>query len=259
MDTVLMHQKSWRPQYHPAAGEAGRPGAYVSLYASRFSTAATYIIFQNTKTNEKHLLQTLQERVINGKKVTVIEPPSGFFNGPFDETKLPHVVVENAERKIETQFQMGKPIRFSDAYNETRQKLQSNQLTLGKYTVDKNLWQTAGRETKEETGLDLEQLERDPKYKVSKSIIGDIEVPSTYMSIREVVIQGETIPPLAALDGDEVLHASWVALKDFDLSNNTVKTANGILPIKPEVLDFTRMVVEQQRGNSNSKLQLFIS
>lgn len=245
MATVLGKQLTWRPQWHNASGP--RKSAVVSMFMPRFTGSANYILFENSIEGSKYILQTLQERAFNGVNKIYSEPTAGFYNGLF-ESPYPHIVVETAEKAIESARKLGKPITHEEAYRVAEQKLAAGIIKDDEYRVDSNLEETTERETSEEAGFNLKELRKDPRYQIISGIIGEVDVPSAYIIARVIYIKGPTLPHLSQLESeDEILKAEWVPLGNFNTDDNTVRTSRGIFPVKPENLPFTRAAVQQFR------------
>lgn len=253
MGVVLANQNTWRTQFHTAdTGQPfGRSGAYVSVFQPRFTGSITYVVFNNTSNGKTYMLQTVQQRVIDGKEKTVTEPPAGFYNGEYTSS-LPHVVTEDAERSIEKGFSLGKPVSASLAYADAMDRYKAGKLPHDEYLKDKNLWQTSYREVAEETGLDITKLEGDAKYKIDCSLLDEIDIPRAYVSIRLVKILGPEMPKFAKLVGDEVISAEFVPLENFDLKAKKVATSTGVFEIKPFVFDSTESLVTKLRNSNRS-------
>ena len=122
------------------------------------------------------------------------------------------------------------------------------------YVEDRDLWQTAYREVQEEAGLDIQELDVNAHYRVSKSLYGEIDVPKFYVSIRLVHIVGSEAPVLAKIVGDEVVAAEWVPLDNFDLTNKQVATTVGKFIIKPFVSQSTERLVNELRATPEVEL-----
>src|SRR5690348_9309391 len=81
MGVVLENQDTWRPEYHLTSKGSPRHGAWITLFKPSSISTAVFIVFNNTSSNRTYILETLQHRVVDGKKTIVCEPPAGFFNG----------------------------------------------------------------------------------------------------------------------------------------------------------------------------------
>lgn len=254
MGVVLENQNTWHIQFHPANNGQpfGRSGAYVSVFQPRFTGSITYVVFNNTSNGKTYMLQTVQQRVVDGKEKIVTEPPAGFYNGEYTSS-LPHVVAEDAERSIERGFNLGKPLPAGTAYADAMDRYKAGKLPHDEYVKDKNLWQTSYREVAEETGLDIAKLEGDTQYKIDRSLYDEIDIPRAYVSIRVVKISGPEIPKLAKLVGDEVISAEFVPLENFDLKTKKVATSTGDFEIKPFVFDSTESLVTKLRSSKRAR------
>jgi len=249
MSVILSKQNTWRTQFHEANNTNGRNGAFVSIFKPRFTGAITFVAFKNTTNDKTYILQTIQARVVDGKEMTVCETPAGYYNGAY-LSSIPHAVAENAERNIQKQFKLGKPMAHSLAYNEAMRKFNEGHLPVQGYTEDKNLWETSFREVKEETGLDIEKLKLDPSFIITQHLHSEIDIPEEYNSVRLINVSGPNMPVLERLIGDEVISAEWVPLENFDLETKLVSTSKGSFAIKPFVLKSTESVVNEMRFNS---------
>lgn len=249
---VLENQPTWRTHYHQInnAQSFERKGAFISIFQPRFTGCIVYVVFHNTKDGKTYLLQTVQDRVVDGKEKRVAETPAGFYNGEYFSPDA-HVVTEDAERTIERAFNLKKPITANSAYADAMERFKNNKLPQDEYTQDKNLWETADREAHEEAGIAIPELEKDANYKVVRSLLDEIDSPKAYVSIRLVTISGSEMPKLAKLVGDEVVTAEFVPLENFDLKTKKVSMSTGVFEIKPFVLDSTASLVEKLRAANN--------
>ncbi len=225
---------SWRLKYFPAGNfsEGGRDGLWVARFKPRYTGTAVYVVFHEQQTNKNYLLLTVQERVINGQKVSVCEPPTGFFNGQYPSV-IPHVVSESSEREIENQINLGKQPNYTQIYLHFMNEYALGKLPKEPYIIDQNLLQTAYREIKEEAGLDIPDLQKEKGIIVSQKIIDELETPEVYSIIRQIDITGDKLPTLVPKDNDEVKHNEWIPLQNINMDTKTVKTSSGIFPLKP--------------------------
>lgn len=240
---------TWRLKYFSSGQYSlgGRDGLWVTRFKPRYTGIMAYVLFHKKNTGQSYLLLTLQERVVNQKTLIVCEPPTGFFNGEY-VSSIPHLIAEAAERKIEKQYKLGiKNIDQRKIYNDLiyqYNKDNRNEMTRNGYKMDVNLQETAYREIEEEAGLDIRQLQKDG-FSLSQTLLGEIETPDVYTSIRRIDIFGDSLPPLKKRDNEEVRHNEWVLTSNIDLKERVVKTSRGTFPLKPydQVIESVKQIM----------------
>lgn len=246
---VIQNQDNltWRLKYVSSgkySSDGGRDGLWVTRFKPRFTGTMVFVVFKDKTSGQSYLLLTTQERVVNQQKIKVCEPPIGFFNGEY-VSSVPHVVSEMAERSIEKSHGMGlKPVSQKEIYNQLMQQYNAGLIPKDDYNVDKNLQETAIREVREEAGLNVLELQ-DKGFTVSQKILGEIDNPNVYSSVRQIEIVGDVLPQLKKINNDEVSHNEWVLISDIDLQKKVVKTSKGEFPLKSydDVVKYTTEII----------------
>ena len=227
LQVILSHQKNWRQQVY-ATGEM-TPPLYIGLFKSRPTGATATIVCHDLHNKEEpYVLITRQMRKDTDSVLKeFFENPAGFYNGAYDEKRVPHAVTEDMERFIENQG--------DDAY-QNRGKLYEKALqsydpsAAHQYTLDSDLLSTALRETREETGVDLLPFLDDKNTKII-----DLEPLDTQVAyVRNVLIHITSDQrPLTKIDGAEVIWAGWVHINDFSDKGLTVSIDSKQYHFKP--------------------------
>lgn len=217
-----------------APGE-GRPGFFVSMFQKRVTGAVVFVTCQ-LQNGKKYVLMTLQERIVDGKPVVFAEPPAGFFNAEFPAEKadasqrLPHQVVEEAERAIDKQSkQTGKKPTAEDISNvyqkvwQHYQNLPNNKKV--KYAEDNNTLDTAKRELLEESGLDIREYPH-----LQTQVVDWLDNKMDLVAVYHFHISKiKSLPKLKDEANDEIQSAFWVPIHDVSQDGLSVSKGNTFL------------------------------
>ena len=245
---------TWRPKYFSSGNSNGnsRDGFWVTRFKPIHMGAIAYVIFYEKSSNQSYLLMTLQNRIINKKSVLVCEPPGGFYNREYS-SNIPHSISEASEKEIEKQIKLNKKnVNCQVIYNYFTKRYNQGYLSKEAYQVDDNLWATAYREISEETGLNIKIIKKNDLFAVSEFIIGEIDQPEIYISIRQINISGEHLIALPKKNNDEIMHNEWIKIQNIDLEKNSVKTSKGIYLLNPNnKISYTTKILINNLTNSN--------
>ncbi|MBT4964060.1 MAG: NUDIX hydrolase [Francisellaceae bacterium] len=246
--TISEQQKTWRLQRHVIDRKnMNRDELWVSVFKPRYTGAVAHVIAHDMNNNKDYLLITLQNRVVNGKQVLVTAPPSGFYNGTYGSS-TPHAVSEEAERNIDMKNKLDLKVNHNEEYKKAKTKYLQGEIPDDNYTEDLSLIETAYRETKEETGLNLKKIEESKGNKFEIKVFDSVDVPSAYIPIYLITFNYNGLPVLEKLHGNEIIRSEWVNLSQINLEKQEISLSLGNYPIDEEVYPSTKRVVEETRA-----------
>ena len=250
LKVVMKHKKSWRQECLQTGPET--PPLYIGLFSSRPTGACAIVAWHSpTGAEETHVLVTRQMRMVNGEKKEVFEPPAGFYNGPYDETHFPHDLVERAERHLDMTKQYA---NRAAVYRDLKDADEKNNVTPPAYIKDNSLLETAFREIREESGVDLTQYNDN----LTITDLPPLDTQVAYVRVPFIHLTSDTRPETNTLPTEEVIWAGWVRLSAFSEDQGWLCTKIGekTYRLKPSdwVNDRFKQAIETLRSKQNSQI-----
>lgn len=204
---VLDHQIAWRSQWHSTGEDS--PQINVSLFRQRPTGAINWVVHHNLVTGQYSVLITLQDR---GKERGVLaEPPAGFFNGEYpDGEPLAHSIVDEAETALARNPGQKRGVVYQEIMRQKRLAGTAPE----RYVPNTSLRDVADKETLEETGIDLDKLEKQQGVTLIRRRLLEVDCPSCYFQTYLTVIQSSERPTsnLAVINSKEVEKVQWIGL-----------------------------------------------
>ncbi|MBT6206700.1 MAG: NUDIX domain-containing protein [Francisellaceae bacterium] len=242
------NRANFMPQLYELENNLG--SIWWSPEKTRISGSAVILMHRHITTGDLRLLMIVEPKYQQGEKILLCGVPAGFFNSTY-QSKVPHIVYEKAELNIYKSNLMGTPISATSAYELEMKKYNNRNLREKKsYHEDKNLVDTAFRELREETGLDLKKYEADGS--LIKWNIADLNESSNLIAaIFHGIISSKDLPMLQPEDTDEIELAAWVPLQDIDLNARTIVINGTQYNIDPIIYPFLDKAITTNNNDIN--------
>lgn len=200
-------RKNFIPQYYQLNIPGG--GLWCSPVKARLSGAAVFLVHKSSRDNIKRLLVVVEKKYKNGKVIYNAGVPAGFYDPEYGSKNIAPEVVVAAERDIYESNLKQAPISVSEAYAKVLKDFATNKDRVPtSYVPDKNLMETAFRETFEETGFDLRKYYQKNLLKHWK-LIDITETKDTVAAFYYGEIHSVDLPVLHPQEAD-IKIAAWV-------------------------------------------------